>query len=441
MLISGPAFLIILCTAPVLHFVTANASAGNISSSECRKRPWPILSLFLPVGLKPNALRNSEWSDVFLLSIRMHWPVAISNTSIVVILDTEIKGSQLQAEYVDAVIEEGRSQSNFPHIDVKYHVPNISYNHGHDRQQHVMFSADLYTDADYIGFVDSDCLIYANVDREDLFENGKPVVHGRIGYLRKHDPRHSSPAATYNFLKMEQPMICMAYFPVIVKASHLKNLRDHVENLHGLSFDKAFSTHLVTMHGYSQFNVMCTYMWHKARNEYAWHIHDETPWWNGLEPKPAYGQWSEKYIFKKEMFSVKPFISTHVRYRGCKSAKIPFHGICKKQDTIHAADSLNRLILRAMCHTKPENNCLKINCTEYLAGVNHFNEMHIFEDANYNDKINITDARDTQLERVKRFANCDLYYGCRATRDHFAKFNYSESDYNNLLNSLTEFSN
>jgi hypothetical protein len=44
-----------------------------------------------------------------------------------------------------------------------------------------MFWADQYTDDEYVGFGDSDCLFYTHIDREDIFEDGKPVVHGRIG--------------------------------------------------------------------------------------------------------------------------------------------------------------------------------------------------------------------------------------------------------------------
>jgi hypothetical protein len=59
--------------------------------------------------------------------------------------------------------------------------PSTYYKRGHDRQQRLMFWADNFTTAEYVGFVDTDCVFITYVDREDLFENGKPVINGRSG--------------------------------------------------------------------------------------------------------------------------------------------------------------------------------------------------------------------------------------------------------------------
>jgi len=415
--------LLILTFNYVIVFAVNN-STHEVHEEEVYEncnRPWPKLSLFIPVGLKNGSSRNSEWSEVFLHSLTMFWPIALSNTSLVVMLDNEVKGSELQQTYVDKIINEGKNKTNFPQIDVKYHVPNITYQSGHDRQQHVMFYADQYTDAEYIGFGDSDCLFFANIDREDLFEDNKPVVHGRIGYLRKVQIPYSRwPASTYHFLQMEEPMICMSYFPVIIKAAHLKDLREYLESIHKSSFDTIFTAY-GSGKSFSQFNIMCTFMWYKKNEEYKWYINDLTPWWNGIKPAPMYGQWSERYIFDKEMFSPKPFISTHVRYRSTASA------------LVGNPENVNKLFVRGLCHTSPETNILKVNCTKYLSTVNHYEEMHKFEDADYNDRFNLTELRAMQLQRMRRFRGCDLSYGHPAMLNHFEKFNYTSLDYEHML--------
>ena len=45
----------------------------------------------------------------------------------------------------------------------------------------MMFYADNFTQSEFVGFVDSDCLFLTYVDREDLFETGKPVIKAITG--------------------------------------------------------------------------------------------------------------------------------------------------------------------------------------------------------------------------------------------------------------------
>lgn len=85
-----------------------------------------------------------------------------------------------------------------------------------------MLWADNFTRSEYVGFVDADTVFISYVDREgeaalvtflllshvqslfsrdalhlatDLFENGKPVMHGRIG-VDKTSPWANAPAGT-----------------------------------------------------------------------------------------------------------------------------------------------------------------------------------------------------------------------------------------------------
>ena len=90
------------------------------------------------------------------------------------------------------------NQSSF--LNVTFGPIAPFYKSGYDRQQWTMFWADNYSTSEYIGFVDSDTLFTTYVDVEDLFEQGKPVVNGRLDYVnKKGDPWATAPAATMNF--------------------------------------------------------------------------------------------------------------------------------------------------------------------------------------------------------------------------------------------------
>ena len=53
------------------------------------------------------------------------------------------------------------------------------YETGHDRQQYMMFYADNYTTSEFVGFVDTDAIVHSFVDREDIFEEGRPASGAR----------------------------------------------------------------------------------------------------------------------------------------------------------------------------------------------------------------------------------------------------------------------
>lgn len=140
-------------------------------------------------------------------------------------------------------------------------------------------------------------------------------------------------------------MICMAYFPMVIKTSHLRDLREFIRHKMGTtSFEESFfrfSSGGQSM--YSQFNIMCTYLWHHKHNEYQWYMHDSCPWWDGLDdPPPAPGQAANKTaIFTRsftkdtyasaivpnnpsphniidEYFQPRPYISNHLFSRNIK---------------------------------------------------------------------------------------------------------------------------
>ena len=307
----------LLCFLP--YFVT---SAVGDASSYC-ERPWPSIELFLPYKLGTNNRdgRLFEFESLFLRSFLMFWPHKISNVSLNVGIDVEKKTSKRAVELGATIqslnISGGAKVSLLP--------SSVYYRTGYDRQQYVMMWADNFTNKEYIGFVDSDAVFLTYVDREDLFEDGKPVVNARSGYHMTHkDGVHLWSVGSYETLGFLEPFKCMSYFPVIVKREHLKDMRDFISQRHNLSFDDVFYQNIsspATTHprDYSQFAIMCSYLYQFKRDEYKWYVHSETPGWDGLNPPPPYGQDGNISQFTPEMNLPKPRITTHGRYRRTKT--------------------------------------------------------------------------------------------------------------------------
>lgn len=123
------------------------------------------------------------------------------------------------------------------------------------------------------------------------------------------------PNGTFTALGLNETFRCMSYFPVIIKTAHFKGMRDHIGKYHGMSFDEAFLS-TIMHHRYSQFGIMCTYLFEFHRDEYVWYAHTEDPGWDGINPPPLPGQNGDVSVYTPQMYIPKPRIATHARYRG-----------------------------------------------------------------------------------------------------------------------------
>ena len=97
---------------------------------------------------------------------------------------------------------------------------------------------------------------------------------------------------------MNETMKCMTYFPVVVKISHLREIRSYISRLHNRSFDEVFRDIISPEdRSYSQFGIFCTYLFHFHRDDYEWNIMNETPQWDGQHPPPHPGQLWDPSLF------------------------------------------------------------------------------------------------------------------------------------------------
>lgn len=210
-----------------LRYIRAAFDMYSPVAMDC-KRPWPNMDLFLPVRAFPDFWRNFEWRNTFLRSVFLFWPLKVAHVGLVVILNEECRGLEL-VDDVERILNE--TTNGLAMTSLRYSPVSRYYRRkGHNRQQLLMFHGDEYSNAEYIAFVDTDCFFETYVDREDLFEDGKPVINGRVG------PPQSDwwivvPQSTFAFLRELEPMRCMNFFPFIVRRIHLYELRKHVESI------------------------------------------------------------------------------------------------------------------------------------------------------------------------------------------------------------------
>ena len=314
----------------------------------------------------------------------------LSQTSLNLIIDHEALGN---TERYNSIINKiGQYKDYFYSKNIKLTTnsyPSYVYHgNGHNRQQLLMFEADLYTDpsVEYIGFVDTDCLFVTYTDREDLFEGSKPVINGRIG-----NPQNGwwqpVPLSTSWLLSKPEPMRCMSYFPVIIKRSHLQDMRQYLMQLHQKNDFHQVFTEYSGKAFFSQFNAMCAYLWYFKRDDYVWYVHDTNP---GQALAEVAGAISDRSIFSPSMFEPKPRISIHTRY--------------------HSRKNFDDIVIEGFCRSPPfpksnvnhESMCQKYNLDDV------FNEQHSFEEAEWWSTTAASSLKATHKLRHDRIKGCNF---------------------------------
>ena len=164
--------LSLVCTALYLHLIPETRSQFGMIEEEASRsvatmpsrhltgkpkekltcdRPWPELELFLPINtkLKQTKVRLSEWKDIFLRTMLLFWPLELSKTSLLLLLDSENQNNEVDTS-IHAFVKNSLSLKIPGGVKIAYNEPSMYYSgHGHDRQQLIMFWADNFTSAEY----------------------------------------------------------------------------------------------------------------------------------------------------------------------------------------------------------------------------------------------------------------------------------------------------
>jgi hypothetical protein len=132
--------------------------------------------------------------------------------------------------------------------------------------------------------VDTDTVFITAVMAGDIFVAGKPRVVVTYG-----EPKDrfwaQVPKSTHLAVGKKEPFRAMTYFPVVIKTSHLRLMREHIKGtMRAPSFDAAMAS-IISEGAYSQFNIMATYLWWFHHEEYCWDVMERTPGWKGPVPE------------------------------------------------------------------------------------------------------------------------------------------------------------
>ena len=301
----------------MLSLALSLASVAAVADTYQCDLPWPKIELFLPTSIHKNhrSPRYYELDNVFLRSFLLFWPLEISNVSLTVAHDEETISHH-------SAIVTCKSITEIQHImpggaKVALLPPSPYYRGNYDRQQLAMFWADNFTDSEYVGFMYTDVAFVTYIDREDLFEEGKPVINARGGYFRTTKDAAHIRTETLGPLK---PFKALSYFPVIIKRSHLKDAREYISQRHNLTFDDTFYQKISVLsvgrsYEYSLFDIMFTYLYTFKRSEYKWYIHAGTNDGYRKKRSPVYDEDGNLTIFPDETIVPKPRVSSHIRNR------------------------------------------------------------------------------------------------------------------------------
>lgn len=213
-----------------------------------------------------------EYYNTVYLSYLLFWPwKKWANSKLVLIFDDE---SEADHRY-------GTIFGNLPgspqiHFEKKPKQKTFCTNwrsEGYSRQQYSNFYADIYTDKEYVGFIDSDTFFTINVTPEDLFPDGKPRLFALNGVLGGHYSWAAATEHAVNKFRAGEFMV-VAGFPLIIKTAHFKDMRAHItKRTNSSNFEEAWYK-ICSKSRYSQFDMMGNYLWNYKRNEYSWHIKD-----------------------------------------------------------------------------------------------------------------------------------------------------------------------
>ncbi len=311
---------------PKIHSLNNHASTQSATGSIKKQKSPPQcfnitrLQLFVPL----TASHHKEFQEQLLRSLLFFYP--LKSINLLAILDEEENTTQL----VQHLKQETKDFQNFV-IKYNKHTPfycdtedsckkkngSNKFVYGRNRQQLIMFWADNFTQYELVGFVDTDTFFITPVIQEDLFEKGKPVINA-LHAITRHRWWEQIKNTTENALGKVEQFRCMSYFPVIIKTKHLKDLRATIQKRHGLSFNEYFRS--IKTELYSQFNIMCNYLWYHHRNEYAWHIQLTN---EGSVNASQLAKNEEKFS-ASDMYP-KPRISIHTTYHYVHPTKALFN--------------------------------------------------------------------------------------------------------------------
>ena len=265
------------------------------------------------------------YETILIQSMRYFWTI---KAPLVVVLDNTAEDKTFGKEISQV----------YPYPEICHEEPyNSTYYHGkgHVLQQLSMFHAEKCFSRKYVGIVDTDTMFVTMVTPDQLFVDGKPVIIGQFGSAADQFWYEVS-TMTEVALGRKEVFRCMSYFPVMIKVTHLAEMRAFMAKLHQMDFNSVFRK--LTAKPFSQFSIMCNYLWYFHRDEYTFHaqLRPSTGVWKGEYTSPArHGVAYYKENIPEKMMHPVTRATIHYKY----------------MNNWYKVDTYRRILKLALCHS------------------------------------------------------------------------------------------
>lgn len=154
------------------------------------------------------------------------------------------------------------------HLTVEKVIKVTELGHPYMFQQVVKMFADTYTNADFISFVDSDCVFTSPVTPETFMTNGKPNWLHTPWDKTGEDARSAWGDVMLKCIGEFPPSEFMRRHPQLVPRWALEEFRGFVSSKHGVSLDH----YILNQPGrcFSEFNCLGFFLWLHHREKFHW---------------------------------------------------------------------------------------------------------------------------------------------------------------------------
>ena len=210
--------------------------------------------------------RKNEWQAYLLSSLKMLCKDLPPKT-LIFVLDADSVNDQQWGDVL---------QNEWPYPTVDYQVVKSAIGGGHAMQQGSYLYADKHVNDEetFILMLDTDATLISALSADDVFDdNGRPHCIVQVGNPQN-KAWHHYPQISHAILKSKVFVRGMAFFPVVVKAKHLRMLREHVSALHGgRDFDDIWRHERGSdTYELGAFDIITNYLFFHHFDEYAFHV-------------------------------------------------------------------------------------------------------------------------------------------------------------------------
>jgi len=205
----------------------------------------------------------------FILTYLLFFPKDVMQTKIVLVFDSENKLDHMTASILETAFKEMGLKVFFEEPPPPHTLTSTMRDEGFSRSQWSNFYSDLYSNADFIGMIDSDTefSFRPSIENHLIINLEKPVIYGIY-----FDNWPFFPHIKY-MIGVDAVAEFMYVFPFIVKREHFLLMRQHIVKTTGVAtFEQAWFEVQQRYSHWGQFVIMGNYLFHFHHDEYAWDI-------------------------------------------------------------------------------------------------------------------------------------------------------------------------